>query len=100
MADPKSKSCIEVFRARVTEPVDQDLAIGDPRSPEYRNGVLNAYAFREMRVPIPHPPRYKVGTAQFDAYFSGIERGHALWRRLHPADPSSNTPSTSNQEQP
>ena len=100
MDDPTSKSCLETFRARVIEPVDKRLAIGDPRSPEYRNGMLDAYAFRELRIPIPKPCRYRPGTAQNDAYYAGNERGHALWRELHPASPAVHIPSTSNQEQP
>lgn len=73
------------FRSRVIDPVDKHLAIGDPRSPEYRNGMLDAYALHELRAPIPRPWRYKIGTAQSDAYFSGIEHGHALWHQHHPA---------------
>jgi len=93
MADVKSKSCLEIFQTRVIDPVDKDLAIGDPRSTEYRNGMLDAYAHRELRIPIPRPLRYKLGTSQADAYFAGNERGHALWRRLHLADSKANTPS-------
>jgi hypothetical protein len=100
MTGPISKSCLEVFRVRVIEPVDKDLAVGSKRSPEYRNGMLDAYAFRESRIQIPSPCRYQLGTAQADAYFAGIERGHALWRRLHPAKSPANTPSTTTPEQP
>lgn len=58
--------------------VDDELSTGDPRSMEYRQGVLDAIRFRLGGIPIPR--RYQVGTAQADAYFAGIERGHALWR--------------------
>mgnify|MGYP006929048060 CR=1 FL=1 len=100
MPTSDSKNFLECFRAQVIEPVDKELAIGTPRSPEYRNGMLDAVAWRALRVAIPQPLRYKVGTAQADAYFAGIERGHCLWNRIHSANSTANTPFTSNQEQP
>lgn len=50
----------------------------DPRSDEYRCGVLAALRFRceGLRIGLP----YRVGTAQADAFFSGVDEGHRLWR--------------------
>jgi len=73
----------QAFRERVIDPVDRELSIGDPRSPEYRQGMLNILAFREQLAAFPSHP-YPLGTAQSDAYSAGVERGHALFRRLHP----------------
>lgn len=53
---------------------------GNRRSPEYWRGALDVLRNRldGGRVTCPFPE----GTAQFDAYFSGNERGHALWRQM------------------
>jgi hypothetical protein len=58
--------------------VDDELSKGDPRSMEYRQGVIDVIRFRLGGTPIPR--RYPAGTAQADAHFAGMERGHALWR--------------------
>lgn len=50
----------------------------DPRSPEYKAGVLAALKFRLQGHPITLP--YPVGTAQADAFFSGLDEGHRLAR--------------------
>lgn len=48
----------------------------DPRSAEYKAGVLAALMFRLGETPYcpqcPHP----VGSAQSDAWFSGSQEGH------------------------
>jgi hypothetical protein len=75
------------YRAQVVDPVDAELSVGDPRSQEHRTGMLDAYAFHQLRTPTPSL-RYPLGTAQADTYFSGRERGHALWRRLHNPNPT------------
>lgn len=58
--------------------VDVAKRNGDKRSAEYWRGALDVLRFRIEAVRIQCP--YPEGTAQFDAYFSGNERGHALWR--------------------
>lgn len=61
--------------------VDADLAQGmEARSTEFRAGMLDVLKFRMRRVHIQCP--HKPGTAAFDAYFAGNERGHRLWRTL------------------
>lgn len=61
--------------------VDADLAHGmEARSTEYRAGMIDVLMFRMRRVQIQCP--HKPGTAAFDAYFAGNERGHRLWRTL------------------
>lgn len=50
----------------------------DPRSAEYRAGVRAALAFRIEGVPIRH--QHAAGTAADDAFASGIQEGHAVWR--------------------
>ena len=49
----------------------------DPRSREYKNGVLAALRFRinEESIGRLYPP----GTAAADAYNAGIYEGHQIW---------------------
>lgn len=51
----------------------------DPRSPEYKAGVRAALCLRidGKRIVDPYPP----GTAASDAFYSGTEEGHRIWRR-------------------
>ncbi|MDD2769778.1 MAG: hypothetical protein PHT19_13670 [Methylococcus sp.] len=47
----------------------------DPRSDEYKNGMIDALRFRlgeasEVRC------GYRIGSAQADAYFAGCDEGH------------------------
>lgn len=60
----------------------------DPRSPEYKQGVLDALRFRlgeGSTVRCPYPPE----SAQSDAYFAGVDEGHRRAReQTRPADPS------------
>lgn len=50
-----------------------------PRSAEYRAGCRAALEFRFAGQPLPMP--YAAGTAAADAFFAGIEEGHAIWQR-------------------
>lgn len=59
---------------------DAALAHGDPRSREYRAGLLDVLKFKLQGDRIECP--YRAGTAQFDAYFAGNDRGFAEWRKL------------------
>jgi len=50
----------------------------DPRSNEYKAGVravLN-YRYKGGGIRCPHA----MGTAQADAFYSGVDEGHRLWR--------------------
>lgn len=51
----------------------------DPRSDEYKAGCRAAMDCRlngrAIRIP------YAIGTAQADAFFSGVDEGHAIYRR-------------------
>jgi hypothetical protein len=49
------------------------------RSLEYRHGVRAALAYRLEGRPSPQP--YPLGTARADAWFAGLDEGHALWRQ-------------------
>ena len=49
----------------------------DPRSREYKNGVLAALRFRVNDEPIKCP--YLPGTATADAYYAGTDEGHRIW---------------------
>ena len=51
-----------------------------PRSPEYQAGVRAALQYRLNGLKVSRP--YPVGTAAADAFFSGLDEGHAIWRRL------------------
>jgi hypothetical protein len=48
------------------------------RSAEYKHGVLAALKFRLEGVKISAP--FPEGTAASDAFYSGVDEGHALWR--------------------
>lgn len=50
----------------------------DPRSMEYRAGVLAALQFRLAGHAITRP--YSAGTAADDAFDAGMAEGHAIWR--------------------
>lgn len=56
----------------------------DPRSEEYMRGCIAALQYRIHGATIRHP--YQMGTTQADAYFAGIDEGHAIWRRECLAD--------------
>lgn len=51
----------------------------DPRSPEYKAGCRALLDFKINRIAIERP--YQFGTAQSDAFFAGIDEGHAIIRR-------------------
>ena len=61
----------QLFKAAFDQP-------RDPRSPEYKAGVLASLAFRFNGVPVQVP--YPIGTAAADAYFSGLNEGNRIWR--------------------
>lgn len=53
----------------------------EPRSPEYRRGVLDALRYRfGLTETLRLPEAFETGTAAADAWFAGIEEGHARWR--------------------
>lgn len=51
----------------------------DPRSPEYKAGVLAALQFRLDRKRIVCS--YQLGTSRADVFFSGLDEGHSIYRR-------------------
>jgi len=68
----KEKSAHELFEAAFRR-------TRDPRSDAYKKGVYAALEFRleNKRINIPYP----IGTAAFDAFISGCDEGHFIWRR-------------------
>ncbi len=53
----------------------------DPRSDEYRHGVIYILKFRLREAnEVFGKHQYKLGTAQADAYFAGCDEGHRLAR--------------------
>ncbi len=48
------------------------------RSPAYKIGVLDALQFRAGGANLR--PRYPEGSAELDAWHSGVSEGHAIWR--------------------
>jgi len=52
----------------------------DPRSDEYKAGVRASLNFRINGEHTANP--YKPGTAQSDAFFSGVDEGHSIFRDL------------------
>lgn len=55
----------------------------DPRSQEYKAGAKAVLAYRVWGTKIECP--WPAGTAQADAFFAGLDEGHAIWRAL-PSD--------------
>jgi hypothetical protein len=51
----------------------------DPRSDEYKAGVLSCLMFRFGEVDSVTCP-YPLGTASADAYFAGCSEGHTIYR--------------------
>jgi hypothetical protein len=66
--------------AEILAAVAEEIKRGDARSLEYQQGMAAVLRFRARGVRIPCP--YRLGTAEADAYFSGNERGHVLWRKI------------------
>ncbi len=52
----------------------------DPRSDEYKAGVRASLSFRINGEHVSNP--YRLGTPQADAFFSGVEEGHSIYRSL------------------
>lgn len=50
----------------------------DPRSDEYKAGVRAALLYRLDGREIKCP--YQMGTAQADAFYSGLDEGHRIFR--------------------
>jgi hypothetical protein len=50
----------------------------DARSPEYKQGVLAALKFRLEGINISEP--FPEGSAALDAFYSGLDEGHRIWR--------------------
>jgi hypothetical protein len=64
----------EIFDAAFLKP-------RDPRSDEYRRGVIDVLRFRlDEENGAFGKNQYKLGTAQADAYFAGCDEGHRLAR--------------------
>lgn len=64
----------EIFDAAFSKP-------RDPRSDEYRHGVIDILKFRLREANEAFGKhQYKLGTAQADAYFAGCDEGHRLAR--------------------
>lgn len=51
----------------------------DPRSTAYKAGVLAALKFRVDGRRIPR--LYDPASAEDDAYYAGVQEGHAVWRK-------------------
>jgi hypothetical protein len=64
----------EIFDAAFSKP-------RDPRSDEYRNGVIDILKCRLCEANEAFGKhQYRLGTAQADAYFAGCDEGHRLAR--------------------
>jgi hypothetical protein len=63
---------------------DEILRHGDPRSPEYRLGMVDCLCRRTAGVETLQ--RFQIGTAQADAYWSGYDRGWSVWNRIKAVD--------------
>lgn len=61
--------------------VDTALAHGDKRSAVYRQGAVDVLLFKLKGRRIQAP--YRAGTVEFDAYFSGNDRGWSIWRSFN-----------------
>ncbi len=56
-------------------------ALRMPRSQAYREGVMAALRYRTGETDQMACCPYAVGTAEADAWFAGIDEGHALYRK-------------------
>lgn len=56
------------------------MRYGDPRSGEYKLGALDLLCRRAFGIEFPK--RFKMGSVQADAYWSGVERGWMVWHKL------------------
>lgn len=64
----------EIFDAAFSKP-------RDPRSDEYRHGVLDVMKYRLGEANEAFGKKqYVLGTAQADAYFAGCDEGHRIAR--------------------
>jgi hypothetical protein len=70
----------DVIRAQMERIADWELRIGDPRSREYRLGIVDCLCRRTADASVPR--RYQMGTAQDDAYWAGHERGWKVWNTI------------------
>ena len=79
----------EIFEAAFSKP-------RDPRSDEYRQGVIDILKFRLRETNKSFvSAQYRLGTAQADAYFAGCDEGHRLAREyLDSVGTSSTAPNT------
>jgi hypothetical protein len=50
--------------------------VREPRSQAYKDGVMAALRSHLDGTPVDF--KYDAGTAQFDAFFAGLDEGHAL----------------------
>jgi hypothetical protein len=62
----------------IAQMIDNAMKHGTPRSKEYRRGIEDVLKLKLGGQPIRCP--FAPGTAQFDAYFAGNDRGHAIYR--------------------
>lgn len=95
MAPSKFENTADVFMGKavrprprnaadITELVAVELSRGDKRSEAYRRGVAELLRSKILGSTFPHP--FRPGTAEFDAYYSGVERGHAVLKTLAPEE--------------
>lgn len=52
----------------------------DPRSQAYKDGVLAALRYRYEGLSVKAQNPYSIGTAECDAFFSGIDEGNRIFR--------------------
>jgi hypothetical protein len=67
----------DAIRAQMESIADRALRNGDPRSPEYRLGLVDCLCRRAIDMTIQRHQR--MGAAQADAYWAGYERGWTVW---------------------
>lgn len=60
--------------------VNEELRHGDRRSYEYTLGVIDLICRRKLGTPMQQ--RYEMGSVQADAYYAGVDRGWAIWKKL------------------
>jgi len=73
MATPTASQLVEkLMKAAFDRP-------RDPRSFAYKLGVRSLLTSRATKTPLVRP--YAAGTVEFDAFFSGVDEGHAVWRQ-------------------
>lgn len=78
--DPAQPAIERFAHSAIEKMVDNELRHATPRSAEYRQGMLDLLSRNLNDEPMAR--RYQPGSAQFDAYCAGVDRGWVMYRAM------------------